>query len=416
MQVSDHDQVKREPGENPGRCSHCEGADDILPQPGDLPVCGISDLLPTDRLSHKDCFVIHGKMPQQCGFYCRKGKCEMKKLIMLVAVVTMLALVLTACGGSKPKDETQTTAVGGTETQTAAGAEDVTKAEEKLEDGTFKVEVAMEGGTGKASIKSPATVVVKGGKATAVIIWDSDKYDYMMVDGKKYEPITTEGGSTFKIPVLAFDEPFTVIGDTTAMSTPHEVEYTLTFDSAGLKESTADVDAEIAADKAAAELAAEMAADKAAAEKAADKTADAQAEKKDEKADEKAAVTSDVLEDGTYLAEFDTDSSMFHVNEAKDGKGELTVKDGNMTIHISLVSKKIVNLFPGTAEEAQEKGAVLLEPTTDTVTYSDGMSEEVYGFDVPVPALDEEFDLAILGESGTWFDHIVSVSNPEPAE
>ena len=122
------------------------------------------------------------------------------------------------------------------------------------------------------------------------------------------------------------------------------------------------------------------------------------------------------LEDGTYTAEFNTDSSMFHVNEAMDGKGTLTVKDGEMTIHISLVSKNIVNLFEGTAEDAQKDGAELLQPTTDSVTYSDGTSEEVYGFDVPVPALDEEFDLALVGTKGTWYDHKVSVSNPVKAE
>ena len=119
----------------------------------------------------------------------------------------------------------------------------------------------------------------------------------------------------------------------------------------------------------------------------------------------------DVLEDGVYTAEFDTDSSMFHVNEANDGKGELTVKDGKMTIHVSLNSKKIVNLFVGTAEDAQKDGAEILEPTTDTVTYSDGMSEEVYGFNVPVEKLDEEFDLAILGKKGKWYDHKVSVKD-----
>lgn len=118
------------------------------------------------------------------------------------------------------------------------------------------------------------------------------------------------------------------------------------------------------------------------------------------------------LENGTYTADFNTDSSMFHVNEANDGKGVLTVADDGATIHVSLVSKRIVNLYPGTAEEAQEDGAVLLEPTTDTVTYDDGTSEEVYGFDIPVPALDEEFDVAILGESGDWYDHKVSVTDP----
>ena len=122
------------------------------------------------------------------------------------------------------------------------------------------------------------------------------------------------------------------------------------------------------------------------------------------------------LEDGTYTADFNTDSGMFHANEACDGKGTLTVKDGEMTIHVSLVSKNIVNLYPGLAEDAQKEGAELLQPTTDTVTYSDGISEEVYGFDIPVPALDEEFDLALIGTKGAWYDHKVSVSNPEKAE
>lgn len=118
------------------------------------------------------------------------------------------------------------------------------------------------------------------------------------------------------------------------------------------------------------------------------------------------------LPDGVYTAEFSTDSSMFHVSEACDGKGTLTVKDGIMTIHISLGSKKILNLYPGLAEDAAKDGAVLLEPTTDTVTYSDGMTEEVYGFDVPVPAIGEEFDLALIGTKGKWYDHKVVVSDP----
>ena len=118
------------------------------------------------------------------------------------------------------------------------------------------------------------------------------------------------------------------------------------------------------------------------------------------------------LPDGVYTAEFSTDSSMFHVSEACDGKGTLTVKDGVMTIHISLGSKKILNLYPGLAEDAAKDGAVLLEPTTDTVTYSDGMTEEVYGFDVPVPAIGEEFNLALIGTKGKWYDHKVKVSDP----
>ena len=106
-----------------------------------------------------------------------------------------------------------------------------------------------------------------------------------------------------------------------------------------------------------------------------------------------AASSARALEDGTYTAEFDTDSSMFHVNEASDGKGTLTVEDGQMTLHISLQSKKIVNLYVGMAADAPDHEADWLQPTTDTVTYSDGTSEEVYGFDVPVEALDTDFQL-----------------------
>ena len=127
---------------------------------------------------------------------------------------------------------------------------------------------------------------------------------------------------------------------------------------------------------------------------------------------EEPAPAEPALPDGVYTAEFNTDSSMFHANEACDGKGTLTVKDGSMTIHVSLASKSIVNLFYGLAEDAQKDGAELLQPTTDTVTYSDGLSDEVYGFDIPVPALDTEFDVALIGKKGVWYDHKVSVSNP----
>ena len=133
-----------------------------------------------------------------------------------------------------------------------------------------------------------------------------------------------------------------------------------------------------------------------------------------EAASESAAASSArTLEGGTYTAEFDTYSSMFHVNEASDGKGTLTVEDGQMTLHISLQSKKIVNLYVGMAADAPDHEADWLQPTTDTVTYSDGTSEEVYGFDVPVEALDTDFQLAILGTKGKWYDHTVSVRNVE---
>ena len=123
------------------------------------------------------------------------------------------------------------------------------------------------------------------------------------------------------------------------------------------------------------------------------------------------ASKSETLADGTYSAKFDTDSGMFHVNEAYDGRGTLTVKGGKMTLHIVMPSQNIVNLFLGTAEDAQKDGAKLIQPTTEEVTYSDGSKEEVYAFDVPVEALDQEFDLALIGTKGKWYDHKVSVSD-----
>lgn len=138
-------------------------------------------------------------------------------------------------------------------------------------------------------------------------------------------------------------------------------------------------------------------------------TAEAETDKAEETQDAQAE-----LPDGVYTARFETDSSMFRVSEACDGKGTLTVEDGQMTIHISLNSKKIVNLYPGLSEDAAKEDAELLQPTTDTVTYSDGLTEEVYGFDVPVPALEEEFDLALIGTKEKWYDHKVKVSDPEP--
>ena len=106
------------------------------------------------------------------------------------------------------------------------------KAEEAAEtpaDGEYSVNVTLEGGSGRATVESPAALTVADGKMTAVILWSSPNYDYMIVDGEKYLPTNTEGNSTFEIPVSALGTPLTVTADTVAMSTPHEIEYTLTF-------------------------------------------------------------------------------------------------------------------------------------------------------------------------------------------
>ena len=104
-----------------------------------------------------------------------------------------------------------------------------------IADGEHTVEVALEGGTGKASVDSPAVIRKNGDEIIAVITWSSPYYDYMIVDGQRYEPVNTEGNSVFEIPVASLDSPIEVVADTTAMSEPHEIEYTLTFDPESIK-------------------------------------------------------------------------------------------------------------------------------------------------------------------------------------
>ena len=100
-----------------------------------------------------------------------------------------------------------------------------------LKDGEYTVEVTLSGGSGRASVASPANFKVSDGTAFAEIIWSSSNYDYMVVDGEKYLPVNTDSNSVFEIPVSGFDINMPVSADTTAMSTPHEIEYTLNFDS-----------------------------------------------------------------------------------------------------------------------------------------------------------------------------------------
>ncbi len=99
----------------------------------------------------------------------------------------------------------------------------------EMDDGDYAIPVALEGGSGKASVTTPAALKITDGTAVLTLVWGSENYDYMISGGIRYERVNEEGYSTFEIPVTSFTQPMTVIADTTAMSVPHEVEYTLTL-------------------------------------------------------------------------------------------------------------------------------------------------------------------------------------------
>ncbi len=97
-------------------------------------------------------------------------------------------------------------------------------------DGEYSIEVTLTGGSGRASVSSPTLLRVQDGKAYARLLWSSPHYDYMLLEGARYENRTLDGGSScFEIPITAMDVPVPVIADTTAMGDPVEIAYTLTF-------------------------------------------------------------------------------------------------------------------------------------------------------------------------------------------
>lgn len=122
------------------------------------------------------------------------------------------------------------------------------------------------------------------------------------------------------------------------------------------------------------------------------------------------------LEDGIYSAKFETDSGMFKINETKEGRGILTVKDGKMTMEIVLSGDGIVGLYEGLAKDAKNDEKNRINCSKVTVKYDDGSEEEVNSFVIDVPVLDKEFDLALIGKKEKWYDHKVIVSDVKPVE
>ena len=143
-----------------------------------------------------------------------------RKLTVIIVSLCMCVSVLTGCGSTAEKEQVQ----HATETQTAEAEPDTS-----LEDGEYTVNVELEGGSGRASVDSEAKVKVTDGQAYATIVWSSTYYDYMLVDGKKYTNENEGGNSTFTFPIAGVPCTMDVVGDTTAMSQPHEIDYTLTF-------------------------------------------------------------------------------------------------------------------------------------------------------------------------------------------
>ena len=130
-------------------------------------------------------------------------------------------------GSSEIRNETK-------QTEETKPQEETASKRAEIEDGTYEMELTFAGGSGRASISSPAKVTVKDGKAEAELVWSSKNYIYMLIDEVKYEPVNEGGNSTFIVPVI-LDQDMKVIGCTTAMSEPHEIEYTLHFDSSSAK-------------------------------------------------------------------------------------------------------------------------------------------------------------------------------------
>lgn len=152
----------------------------------------------------------------------------------MIAVLALSFLLLAGCGAAAAVETTAPTTAEVTFPTQKPKIDPTPLADYALADGIYTIEVSLEGGTGRATVLSPAKLEIENGQGFASIVWSSSNYDYMVVSGQRCEVLTTEGGSAFRIPVAGLDGHLEVIADTVAMGTPHEIEYTLYFDAATL--------------------------------------------------------------------------------------------------------------------------------------------------------------------------------------
>lgn len=147
-------------------------------------------------------------------------------LISLTAILTSIMLSAAACSSASKPDSAE--AVTEAPAQETAAAEKT--ASETMQDGTYVPAMfTVQGGTGKVTITCPE-VTITGGKAEARIEFSSPHYECVKVNGVQYDAENAgeenRKNSVFRIPVI-LDQEMTIIGLTTAMSRPHEIEYTL---------------------------------------------------------------------------------------------------------------------------------------------------------------------------------------------
>ncbi len=156
-----------------------------------------------------------------------KIKHFLSSAVLFVTMMTAAVLCCTAAEESEFSSEFSTEQADSTDSVPESGSSAMNI---DLEDGKYSIQVDCTGGSGKAGVSSPALLIVENGKAYARLQWSSENYDYMIVDGETYLNERTDGGnSEFTVPILAIDTPLVYIADTTAMGTPHEIEYTFTF-------------------------------------------------------------------------------------------------------------------------------------------------------------------------------------------
>ena len=158
----------------------------------------------------------------------------MKRFTIGLALAAM-ACALALCMGCSSTSGSVSASASAASASAEASAASASAAAADLTDGDYQIEVTLQGGSGKASVESPAKLMVEGGKMTAVIVWSSPYYDQMIVDGEQYLPVPRAGNSTFQIPVSALDVDLAIQAETTAMSEPHMIDYTLHFDSSTIK-------------------------------------------------------------------------------------------------------------------------------------------------------------------------------------